>query len=364
MLMAPSRDATVEDTRALTLRTISRPERRGRVIRRRVIAVPALYVGLLVVTLALPILVVVGAMIDVVRLLRGTRAIALRLVGALWWYLFVDSLGLLAMFAFWVASGFGAAAGWFTARTYDVQRVWGPALFRGIARLFGVKLRVEGLSEMKPGPILLLMRHASLLDTLLPLRLVTGPTGMRLRYVMKRELRAEPCIDFAGTRLPNYFIDRSSRDTERELEALRVLARDLDADEGVLIWPEGTRFDESVRRRAVERISESDPALGERASGLRNVLPPRLSGTLALLDAGYEGIVVCAHHGFDGVLRISDIVGGRLVGRTISVRFSRFDPAAVPQTREGRVDWVYDRWEEVDAWVAEKAIERMGGNDG
>ncbi|MGI9557388.1 MAG: 1-acyl-sn-glycerol-3-phosphate acyltransferase [Solirubrobacterales bacterium] len=328
-------------------------------LRRRLIAVPALYIALFVVTLALPVLLVAGALIDLVRILRRRRAVALRVVAALWWYLLVDSLGLLAFFLFWLASGFGAAGEWLTARTYDVQRVWGPALFRGVARAFGLTLRVEGIDLVRPGPILLLMRHASLLDTLLPLRLVTGPTGMRLRYVMKRELRAEPCIDFAGSRLPNYFIDRSSRDTERELDALRALSRDLKPDEGVLIWPEGTRFEESVRVRAIERIAASDPGLAARASELNNVLPPRLSGVLALLERDYEAVVICTHHGFDGVLRISDIASGRLVGRTITVRFTRYAAAEIPDGREARVDWLYDRWEEVDAWVAEQGAEQQ-----
>ena len=35
---------------------------------------------------------------------------------------------------------------------------------------------------MPPGPILLLSRHASMIDTMLPARYVVKPHGIKLRY--------------------------------------------------------------------------------------------------------------------------------------------------------------------------------------
>ena len=70
--------------------------------------------------------------------------------------------------------------------------------------------------EIPPAPILVVSRHASLIDTLLPGRYVTQPFGIRLRYVLKSELLVDPALDIAGNRLPNVFVDRGG-DTDREL---------------------------------------------------------------------------------------------------------------------------------------------------
>ncbi|HRE89632.1 MAG TPA: 1-acyl-sn-glycerol-3-phosphate acyltransferase, partial [Myxococcota bacterium] len=84
--------------------------------------------------------------------------------------------------------------------------------------------------------------HTSLVDTLLPTTYLTARRGLKLRWVLKRELLVDPCLDVAGSRLPNAFVARDGSDTEKALAQVRALATDLPADEGVLIYPEGTRF--------------------------------------------------------------------------------------------------------------------------
>lgn len=145
--------------------------------------------------------------------------------------------------------------------------------------LFGIRIEVMGGGEAVPGPVIVLVRHASIVDNLLSANLIARPHRIRLRYVLKRELLADPCLDVAGRRLPNYFVRRGTGEA-RELERVRALANGLGSDEGVLICPEGTRFTPERRARAIGRIAERDPQL---AAG------PSASATCCRRDSAASG---------------------------------------------------------------------------
>jgi 1-acyl-sn-glycerol-3-phosphate acyltransferase len=237
---------------------------------------------------------------------------------------------------------------------FRLEAWWGTGLFRAVVRLFGLRLEVEGKADLGRGPYLLLVRHASTGDTLLASALVSGPHGLRLRYVLKRELLWDPCLDIVGHRLPNAFVDRFSDDPEREIRRLRRLAADLGPRDGVLIYPEGTRFSESKRQRLVDRFSEAgDAKMLEYARSLARVLPPRRGGTLGLLEAAPQAdVVVCAHTGFESSASLASVWKGALVHQRIRVQFRRIARAEIPTDRDARVAWLLDEWRRVDAWVA------------
>jgi 1-acyl-sn-glycerol-3-phosphate acyltransferase len=136
---------------------------------------------------------------------------------------------------------------------------------------------------------------------------------------------------------------------------MRSLAQGLEDDEGVLIYPEGTRFTAERRRRAIARIGERDPDLAARAERLRHLLPPRFGGVGALLDGAPEAdVLVIAHHGFDGLRLVSDIWRGGLVGLLIRVRVTRVPRSAIPAGDAARADWLYGLWQDVDDWLEER----------
>ena len=197
--------------------------------------------------------------------------------------------------------------------TYALQGWWAAALFGAMRFLFRVGLEVEGDEATAPGPMVLMMRHASLADTLLPTVLVLRRHKIRLRYVLKRELLWDPALDVAGNVLPNYFLDRRSTDAAAEVERVRALGVGLGERDGVLIYPEGTRFTPEKRERALEVLRRRFPHLVERAEALRGVLAPRQAGVLALLEAGTD-VVVCAHVGLDGLSHVKRVWRGGLVG--------------------------------------------------
>jgi 1-acyl-sn-glycerol-3-phosphate acyltransferase len=215
---------------------------------------------------------------------------------------------------------------------------------------FGLNFIDEGTSAIPPGPILLLSRHASMIDTMLPSRYVVKPHGIKLRYVLKKELLIDPALDIGGNRLPNYFIDRRGS-AQAEMAALRELATGLAADEGVLIYPEGTRYSEEKRVRYSRHWGHQGGPIGEIVAGFRRVLPPKPGGTLALLDASAADVVVLAHRGLEGFARVKDMWSGGLVGTTVELRFWRVPRNAIPSDDDSRLRWLFDLWADVDAWV-------------
>ncbi len=332
-------------------------EARSSIVQRRAVSVSRSVLLFITGTLLLPLLLVGAIAVDAVRSVLTRRPwMSVRIVLFGWTFIATEVAGLLWLFATWVTSGFGFNWDRLVARTWPVQRWWAGTLFVAVRRLFRIEFDVENHDVVAPGPVLALFRHASIVDNLLPAVLLTSAKQMRMRWIVKRELLALPSLDVAGTRLPNYFVDRNADDPRREIRAIKHLGEGLADDEGVLIYPEGTRFTEGRRSRALSGLEERMPSLYERAARLRFVLPPRIGGTLALLDSGHD-VVVCGHEGLDGFARIGDIWSGALVGRTVSVRFWRTAARDIPTDRKARIEWLYDQWERIDDWIAAKKLE-------
>jgi 1-acyl-sn-glycerol-3-phosphate acyltransferase len=303
-----------------------------------------------VVTATGPVLVPVALLVDAVRRI-GRRGpwMTIRMVAFLWVYLSAQVGGLVWMFASWLASGFGIRRKRLERATYHVQRLWAGYLFSAVRTIFGLRLDVTGDEAISPGPAVFMSRHASLIDTLLPSVLITSGHGIRLRYVLKKELLIDPALDVAGNRVPNYFVDRAAQDIAGELRGIASLADGLGADEGVFIYPEGTRFRAERQERAIDRLVDS-PQLHTLAKALRHVHPPRPGGSLALLDARVA-VVFCAHAGLDGFASVADVWNGSLVGKTVTVKFWRVPASEIPRDRDERAAWLFGQWQRVDAEV-------------
>jgi 1-acyl-sn-glycerol-3-phosphate acyltransferase len=327
-------------------------ETRAETVLRRLRTIPPLVLGLLVVTALLPALLLAGLATDGARrAASGTPPTATRLVLFLWAYLAAEVGGLLALAALWLASLGGRREEWLREATWRLQQRWAGALFGAARALFRIRVEVSGDGEVEPGPVIVLVRHASVVDTLLPANLIARPHGIHLRYVLKRELLADPCLDVAGRRLPNYFARRGTGEA-REVERVRELARGLGAEDGVLIYPEGTRFTPARRERAIARVAERDPERAARAERLRHLLPPRLGGVVALLEGAPEAdVLVVAHHGLEGLRSVGDIWRGGLVGLVLRVRIARIARSEVPKDAAGRAEWLHRAWEGVDEWL-------------
>lgn len=327
--------------------------RAARVWRRtRGIAVEAILLVLL--TALSPLLFAVASVMDATLWLRRRKPwMAVRLLAMLWWFLVGEAYGLLGLLAIFVSSR-GRDSALRRDRVYRLKRRWLGSHLAGIRTLFSLRLEIHGLELAGPGPILVMIRHASIIDNTLPDAIIGRAHGIGFRFVIKRELQMLPTIDIGGRWVPTLFVRRASGDTASELERLRALTVDMSPRDGLLIYPEGTRSTPAKLARAKAVIAERQPEIAPLAERLQNLLPPRLGGSLALLEAAPDAdVVIFGHVGLDGFEYVSDIWSGGLVGTAVVLRFWRFPAASVPRDREQLIAWLYARWQELDDWIGE-----------
>jgi 1-acyl-sn-glycerol-3-phosphate acyltransferase len=322
---------------------------------RRFVTIPGFLLAWLLWLGAAPLWAPLALLVDAVRRSRG---VALRSGAAIAVYLTCEAAGMTASAALWAWRRAGRIDDerW-TDLHFRLETWWGATLFGAAVRLFGLRVESKGESDgdadLGRGPYLLLLRHASTLDTLLASALVSRPHGVRLRYVLKQELLWDPCIDVVGRRLPNAFVDRFSDDSAAEVRRVQALSQGLGPRDGILIYPEGTRFSAARRTRLLERFEQrGDAKMLAYARSLEFVLPPRVGGTLGLLEAAPEAdVVIGVHTGFEGARSLASLWSGELVHRVIRIHFRRIPRNEVPEEPDERVAWLLDEWRRVGEWV-------------
>lgn len=275
-------------------------------------------------------------------------------------YLVWDAAALLALFGLWVASGFG----W---------RTRSPAFERAHYRLAGWFLRVlfwqarwtlrlsievagaDPDTALVGRPELVLCRHAGPGDSFILIHALVNWFRREPRIVLKDTLQWDPAIDVLLNRLPNRFIAPGSDGREALTEKIGHLAAGLDDDDAFVLFPEGGNFTPRRRLRAIARLR----ALGYdlmalRAERMRHVLAPQPGGLLAALDAAPDaGVIFVAHTGLDRMVTIADGWRELPMDKRIVMRFWSVPPEEVPVDRQARIDWLFDWWARMDAWIAE-----------
>jgi len=307
--------------------------------------VSAYFVMWVLTTVLAPLWIPVAAVIGV---FRRRSFVILRLLMFFWTYLAIELVGLCAAAAIYLIT-----PGNVERREdlfFRLECWWGSSLFRWISRFLSLSSSIEGDEEILPGPVLVFIRHASIIDTAVPVAFLSNAKGLRLRYVFKRELLVDPCIDVAGHASPNYFIDRGGSAHE-ELAGIRKLAENL-GQEGVLLYPEGTRFTERKKEIALKRLAKTHPELVATAKSFNHCLPPKPGGALTLLDAAPDAdVLIVAHRGLEGLAEVTDLLSGKVVGKEVQVRIWRVPASDIPRDEERR-RWLFDWWKRVDDFVA------------
>jgi len=325
---------------------MSRAEPRGAIVRRRLVSIPAVVLGAVVLLVLMPIWLPIALVVDVLTDPRRLPRTRLGLFALCWTWLETAALVRLA----WV---------WTTGGAHDLdrmtaaQRWWASGLLGALRLTTGLRVEVEGIDAFDPAPVVILARHACLADSLVSAWVVVGPAAHRVRFVIKRELLSDPCLDVAGNRLYNHFVDRGASDSGPELDALRTLTTDMGDETCAVIFPEGTRANPEKRARALARIAERDPARAERLGALEHLNPPRPAGSAALLEGAPDADVVVAWHtGFDGMDTFGGILRSLppLRGRTIRYVARRVPRSQVPEG-EAFTRWLDDTWLELDRSV-------------
>ncbi len=282
----------------------------------------------------------------VLDLLRGTSG--LRCIAFIQVFLIMELLGLLALLATWCVSPLLSDQAYMQAN-FRIQVWWGSTLFECARRLFNLHSEIEGQELARQAPHVLLPRHASFADTAFACALISRPYGIRHRYALKRELLWDPCIDVAGQRLKCIFLDRGTGRGAEEARRLADACADLDTNEGVLIYPEGTRYSAVKRERRLAVLARHQPEALPVAEALRNVLYPHITGTYAAFEsAGFPDALFLAHTGFEHSASFASLWQGRMQGQRVQLRFWRIASEHVPRERVAFSEWLIDQWQHMD----------------
>jgi 1-acyl-sn-glycerol-3-phosphate acyltransferase len=332
-------------------------------MKRRLATIPGLYLlGFLLVALS-PLWLPVALIVDIAR--RSFRLPTVRLLSFAVAWSWLEIAGVTVSFIFWIT---GQRRN--LRAHYGLQRWWARHLLRALRVLCGISVTVDNVDALQPGPVLLFARHASLADSLVSAYVVSDLARMNPRYVLKKELLIDPCLDVVGGRLPNHFLDRFAPDSTPELQALERLVSDMDASTVGIIFPEGTRANPVKRVKAMERISAKDPERGRLLADVQHLMPPRPSGAAAMARGNLSADIVIAWHiGFEGLDSFGGIYGA--LARPlppVHVVFERFARASVPkvdvESNEAFTRWLDERWVEIDKKIDSALTERQKTSEG
>jgi 1-acyl-sn-glycerol-3-phosphate acyltransferase len=317
---------------------------------RRIISVPGYMLTWALLVALLPILLPVALLSDAAS---GSRLPRTRFLAFLVWVTTLDMIGIVGSFATWLYAGpfFLHSEERMLRSNRALQVWWASTLFRGGIRIYKMRVDIDGDPSDQEGGLLVLPRHASLGDTVLPIALMPQ---MQWRYVLKRELLLHPCLDIVGQRLPDAFVRRGLGGSSREIDKVAALGHDLGQQGAVLIYPEGTRHTAAKQAHIAARLDEKgQPERASEVRKLRHTLPPRLGGILALLETAPEAdVAFLAHTGLEQGSQLGDLFRGRLIGGRLAIRLERFARANLPQSPELQSEWLSERWRELDDWIA------------
>ena len=321
-------------------------------LKRRSVTISSLALIAVVATLTAPVWAPLVVVIDAVRGRFRFPLLRLGAFGVCWSWIEIAGVA-------------RACWAWMTGRAgderyhYELMRWWAGLLMAALGATTGIRPRLEDEDELAGGNAVVVARHASLADSLLSAWAIRCEADLRPRYVLKKELLNDPCLDIVGLRIPNYFLDRQAPDSRVELDALRELAAGVGDGVVGVIFAEGTRANDAKRARAIAKIAERDPERAARLSELRRLLPPRPAGTRAMVEgAPHADVVLAWHTGFDGL----DTFGGMIDKLAKPLPPVRFVPRRVARADVPSGDafdaWLDEQWllldEEVDRALGEE----------
>ena len=232
-------------------------------------------------------------------------------------------------------------------RNQEIQYWWAGGLLSLGIKIYALDIRLSGTEAIQGPTALVIARHTSIADTVLPMLYFAQQRGEGLRYVLKKELTVMPCLDIAGHRLPNLFVDRSGLDTARELDAVATLTADANERESVLIYPEGTRFTLAKQ----QHLANTKPELADQIHRWPSLLPPKLGGVSAMLSANpHQDVVFLAHTGFEGSASLHDLINGSWRHQIVRLHFWRIPYQDIP---EDHAAFIFSNWDTMQQSIAQ-----------
>jgi 1-acyl-sn-glycerol-3-phosphate acyltransferase len=331
------------------------------VLRRLVIA-PAMIALAVALWATLPLWLIAAAALT--PILPG-RWRALRLLWLFVVYVTCESVVLVVLLGFWLASGFGRRlrTPYFEGIHYDLAEGLLWVLFGEARRVLELRIETDGPSpDAHPGvPLIVACRHAGPGDSLILIHALMDWYAREPRVVLKDTLAWDPMIDVVLGRIPARFISTNPRAGHDFESQIAELARGLDANDAFVIFPEGGNFTPARRHRGIERLRTLGmERMARRAERMTHVLAPRPGGFLAALDAAPDAdVVLVAHTGLDHMLTVRDVWRELPMDKVITMRWWQVPRDEIPADREARIEWLFGWWERIDAWIAENRPQEL-----
>jgi len=336
-----------------------------RLIRRMVLAPLTIVIAVAVIVL-FPLLAVLTLVFGLVGRSRPGRMRGTRLLFFALAWLFGDTAAVFMCLALWIISGFGGRLRTepYQARHYAIMRWFLDLVCRAATRSFGLRIEID---EPEPTeqeraarlarPVIVLSRHAGPGDSFLLVHHLLSRYRRRPRVVMKATLQLDPGVDVVANRVPNVFIHHARTGDRLFVEQIERLARGLDEQGALVIFPEGGNWTPGRWERGIERLKRiGRDDLAERARQMPNLLAPRSGGAFAAIEACPQAdVIFVAHAGLDRLVSVRDLWRNLPIGGVIRAKWWRVAAPDVPRNadHEERLLWLYDWWQRIDAWISE-----------
>ena len=309
------------------------------------ISAPLIFLFTLATTALLPVLLPLSLLLSALPALRGCLRAVLFFVA----YLYCETIGILVSFYLWLTKGRNSET--FLQGNFKLQCWWAQALRRSAARLFDLKFHLHNAACLDGPAALVFPRHTSVGDTVLPMVYYAQPQQIRLRYVLKSELLWDPCLEIVGNRLANYFVNRDSRNSTAEIDGVISLLHDIPTDEGILLYPEGTRYTAAKHAKLIQK-SLDKPELQDQLRRWPALLPPRLGGSLGLLKNNPQrDLVFIAHTGFEGSANFAQLINGAWAHTHVHLEFWRVAYADIPTDLSAQREFFFQQWDRMQSTV-------------
>jgi 1-acyl-sn-glycerol-3-phosphate acyltransferase len=294
---------------------------------------------------------------------RRRRPVRLAVFGA--FYLLLDACLVVCCAALWLRHPLPRRrdeARWSDAHLHLLRRAL-TLVVAVAARLLGFTVEVEeppDAAAIAGRPLLVMARHGGPGDSFALANLLMARYQRRPAIVLTETLRWDPGLDVILSRLPSCFIRRG--EGRAAPERIAKLARALKPDDAILLFPEGGNWTPGRHRRAISRLRKagSRQAAADAADN-PNVLPPRPTGLFACLESRPDlEIAVVAHTGLEDLVSPALIWDALPVSdRPMVIRWWHESAAAIPDSDDGRRDWLRLQWAIVDSWIGARKDARV-----
>ncbi|MGD0603600.1 MAG: 1-acyl-sn-glycerol-3-phosphate acyltransferase [Streptosporangiaceae bacterium] len=236
---------------------------------------------------------------------------------------------------------------------------------RRLARFFGPGLAAAGMRIVRDPasapipagrPVLLLFRHAGLLNAPFASHITFEDLRRTPHIVGKSVLCADPALGLLLRHLPMSLVRWNRVGRARVMTMMTDQARHAPAETAILMGPEGTNFSAARRQRAIAKLHaqgrDGEAAL---AAGRAHVLPPHLTGVLALLQAAPGAdVVVVGHTGLESLLVWAATLGCRQpADGAVHLTWWHVPAEEIPATTTERQAWLLDWWGRIDSWIGD-----------